>query len=73
MALLIWNLWGLGLGARKKELAHIVNERKINIFGIMETRIQSEVITNARRGFEDWGIIANARSEPESNDAKDFI
>lgn len=53
MALLIWNVQGLGSGVRKNELLSLVKERKVDIFGIIETKIQKDDFVAATLGLED--------------------
>lgn len=51
----------------------MVNEKRVDIFRILETKIQREDFEDAVRGFEDWAIINKSNSEPKPDLARNLF
>lgn len=60
MSQIEWNLWGLGNKSRQTELRKILVENKIEIFGLLETKLRIDKQRTLINDFDrDWSIMTN--------------
>lgn len=51
----------------------LVMDKKVDIFGVMETKTLRDDIVEVVKGFKDWSIISKENSELEPLENRDSI
>lgn len=66
----MWNLRGLCYGRRQKELKDLLRERKIDIFGTLETKLKQDRRTELKAKLdEEWETVNNGDVSSELRDS----